>query len=183
MLSSENSLLLDMMVEKQTSATTGILTSYHHHVCSRALDIGTTPPPTSRGEAPTRGRLAGQERVRMRLQHELTSRKQTRPPLPPPHVLSSLVPDSPAFTDLMKMEQRLDWTLIRKKAEINDSLGRPLKVNCAWLDRLAHIRSNVPYASSSQTPPMINPGNGNSTARLTSPTSIQERVSPDGFFA
>lgn len=58
----------------------------------------------------------------------LSRSKQSRPPLPPPHVLSTLVPDSPAFTELMKVEQRLDWTLIRKKAEINDALGRPIKV-------------------------------------------------------
>ncbi|WWD20275.1 hypothetical protein CI109_104751 [Kwoniella shandongensis] len=54
--------------------------------------------------------------------------KHPRPPLPPPHVLASLVPDSPAFTELMKIEQKLDWTLLRKKAEINDALGRPTRV-------------------------------------------------------
>lgn len=59
----------------------------------------------------------------------LTSRKQSRPPLPPPHVLSTLIPDSPAFTELMKIEQRLDWTLLRKKAEINEALGRTIKVS------------------------------------------------------
>ncbi|KAK6908486.1 hypothetical protein I203_102488 [Kwoniella mangroviensis CBS 8507] len=54
--------------------------------------------------------------------------KHPRPPLPPPHVLQSLVPDSPAFTDLLKLEQKLDWTLLRKKAEINDALGKPIRV-------------------------------------------------------
>ncbi|KAK8849647.1 hypothetical protein IAR55_004982 [Kwoniella newhampshirensis] len=54
--------------------------------------------------------------------------KHPRPPLPPPHVLASLVPDSPAFTELMKIEQKLDWTILRKKAEINDALGRPQRV-------------------------------------------------------
>ncbi|RSH93276.1 SWI/SNF complex component snf12 [Saitozyma podzolica] len=54
--------------------------------------------------------------------------KFPRPPLPPPHVLSTLVPDSPAFTELMKIEQKLDWTLLRKKAEINDALGKPIRV-------------------------------------------------------
>lgn len=28
----------------------------------------------------------------------------------------------------MKVEQKLDWTLLRKKAEINDTLGRPVRV-------------------------------------------------------
>jgi len=55
--------------------------------------------------------------------------KQARPPLPPPHILASLVPDSPAFVDLMQVEQKLDWTLLRKKAEINDALGRPVRVS------------------------------------------------------
>ncbi|KAK4688672.1 SWI/SNF-related matrix-associated actin-dependent regulator of chromatin subfamily D, partial [Tremellales sp. Uapishka_1] len=54
--------------------------------------------------------------------------KHHRPPLPPPHVLATLVPDSPAFADLMKIEQKLDWTLLRKRAEINDALGRPTRV-------------------------------------------------------
>lgn len=54
--------------------------------------------------------------------------QSSRPVLPPPHVLSSLVPDSPAFADLLRVEQQLDWTLLRKKAEINDALGKPLRV-------------------------------------------------------
>jgi SWI/SNF-related matrix-associated actin-dependent regulator of chromatin subfamily D len=56
-------------------------------------------------------------------------RKQQRPPLPPPHILASLVPDSPAFLDLLKVEQKLDWTLLRKKAEINDAMGKPIRVS------------------------------------------------------
>lgn len=28
----------------------------------------------------------------------------------------------------MKIEQKLDWTLMRKKAEVNDALGRPTRV-------------------------------------------------------
>ena len=33
----------------------------------------------------------------------------------------------------MKVESKLDWTLIRKKAELNDSLGRALKVKMLFL--------------------------------------------------
>ncbi|OWT38076.1 hypothetical protein J008_04410 [Cryptococcus neoformans] len=54
--------------------------------------------------------------------------KHPRPPLPPPHVLSALISNSPAFNELMKIEQKLDWTLMRKKAEVNDALGRPTRV-------------------------------------------------------
>lgn len=61
--------------------------------------------------------------------------KQYRPPLPPPHVLATLVPDSPAFAELMKIETRLDWTLLRKKAEINDALGRPVRVRAILVNQ------------------------------------------------
>lgn len=56
------------------------------------------------------------------------SSKHSRPPLPPPHILEKLVPDSPAFSELVKIEQKLDWTLLRKKAEINDALGRSTRI-------------------------------------------------------
>jgi SWI/SNF-related matrix-associated actin-dependent regulator of chromatin subfamily D len=61
-------------------------------------------------------------------------RKYARPPLPPSHILQNLVPDSPAFVDLIKVEQKLDWTLLRKKAEINDTLGRPVRVSLTSSD-------------------------------------------------
>jgi SWI/SNF-related matrix-associated actin-dependent regulator of chromatin subfamily D len=32
------------------------------------------------------------------------------------------------FEDLIKMEQKLDWTMLRKKAEVNDALGKPVRV-------------------------------------------------------
>lgn len=62
-------------------------------------------------------------------------RKHPRPPLPPPHVLSALVSNSPAFNELMKIEQKLDWTLMRKKAEVNDALGRPTRVSWCFITR------------------------------------------------
>ncbi|BEI84199.1 hypothetical protein CcaverHIS002_0408030 [Cutaneotrichosporon cavernicola] len=57
--------------------------------------------------------------------------RKPRAPLPPPHVLEALVPDSPAFTELVRMEAKLDWTLLRKKAEINDALGRSSRIKRA----------------------------------------------------
>jgi SWI/SNF-related matrix-associated actin-dependent regulator of chromatin subfamily D len=50
--------------------------------------------------------------------------------MPPPHVLASLVPESAMFEDLLKMEQKLDWTILRKKAEVTDALGKPIRVSC-----------------------------------------------------
>ncbi|GMK59398.1 hypothetical protein CspeluHIS016_0800040 [Cutaneotrichosporon spelunceum] len=54
--------------------------------------------------------------------------RRPRAPLPPPHIRESLVPDSPAFAELVRMESKLDWTLLRKKAEINDALGRSSRI-------------------------------------------------------
>ena len=73
----------------------------------------------------------------------LIHRKYAKPPLPPPHVLQTLVPDSPAFVDLIKAEQKLDWTLLRKKAEINDTLGRPVRVRYFQSsDRLTELNTD-----------------------------------------
>jgi SWI/SNF-related matrix-associated actin-dependent regulator of chromatin subfamily D len=61
--------------------------------------------------------------------------------MPPPHLLASLVPESKMFKDLIEMEQRLDWTMLRKRAEVNDALGRVVKVSQqqrrirTWLDQ------------------------------------------------
>lgn len=55
--------------------------------------------------------------------------RKFRPPMPPPHLLASLVPESKMFKDLIEMEQRLDWTMLRKRAEVNDALGRVVKVS------------------------------------------------------
>ncbi|OCF43839.1 hypothetical protein I317_02281 [Kwoniella heveanensis CBS 569] len=79
------------------------------------------PPTPVASQGDLKRRADGDAEAPRRLKHP-------RPPLPPPHVLQALVPDSPAFTDLLKLEQKLDWTLLRKKAEINDALGRPTRV-------------------------------------------------------
>lgn len=60
--------------------------------------------------------------------HFRVIRKQ-RPPMPPPHVLASLVPESAMFEELLKMEQKLDWTILRKKAEVTDAIGKPVRVS------------------------------------------------------
>ncbi|ODN72925.1 hypothetical protein L202_08340 [Cryptococcus amylolentus CBS 6039] len=85
------------------------------------------------GQQPNAAQAAQQAELKRRAEAEADSRrtKHTRPPLPPPHVLAALVPDSPAFLELMKVEQKLDWTLMRKKAEVNDALGKPTRVKRA----------------------------------------------------
>lgn len=81
---------------------------------------------------------------------KLIGRKHPRPPLPPPHILESLVPDSPAFTELMKIEQKLDWTLLRKKAEINDALGRSTRVKRTLRVFLSNTVHDQPWQTGSQ---------------------------------
>ena len=36
--------------------------------------------------------------------------------------------DSQMYTDLLQMEKRLDWTMTRKRVEVQDALGRPMMV-------------------------------------------------------
>lgn len=68
--------------------------------------------------------LAGKRK----LEPEQAEVKKQRPPMPPPHLLASLVPESAMFEDLLKMEQKLDWTILRKKAEVNDAIGKPTRI-------------------------------------------------------
>ncbi|ORX37757.1 chromatin remodeling-related protein [Kockovaella imperatae] len=84
---------------------------------------GPSQPPVN----PTSSAVSANDAKR-RADEQNAPRKHARLPLPPPHILAALVPDSPAFTELMKIEQNLDWTLLRKKAELNDALGRPTRI-------------------------------------------------------
>lgn len=59
------------------------------------------------------------------------------------------MPDSPAFTELMKIEQKLDWTLLRKKAEINDALGRSTRVKRTLRVFLSNTVHNQPWQTGS----------------------------------
>ena len=78
--------------------------------------------------------------------------------LPPPHLLADLVSpeDKDALNDLLNLERKLDWTMLRKKAELNDALGRPVKVCHAYAQ--ANGRRNEPCDCSSPTPLTINLG-------------------------
>lgn len=59
------------------------------------------------------------------------------------------MPDSPAFTELMKIEQKLDWTLLRKKAEINDALGRSTRVKRTLRVFLSNTVHDQPWQTGS----------------------------------
>jgi hypothetical protein len=57
----------------------------------------------------------------------------------PTSVLSDpqLSVDSKMYQDLLEMEKKLDWTIMRKKAEVQDALGRTASVSASssphWL--------------------------------------------------
>jgi SWI/SNF-related matrix-associated actin-dependent regulator of chromatin subfamily D len=46
------------------------------------------------------------------------------------------------YQDLVEMEKKLDWTIMRKKAEVQDALGRTASVRNAFLS-LDHVREVV----------------------------------------
>ena len=41
---------------------------------------------------------------------------------------SSDFPDSKFYQQLLDMERKLDWTMLRKKVEIQDAMGKPTHV-------------------------------------------------------
>lgn len=41
--------------------------------------------------------------------------------------------DSQMYQDLLDMEKKLDWTIMRKKAEVQDALGRTASVSTSLL--------------------------------------------------
>lgn len=55
----------------------------------------------------------------------LSRRRSRLPPLP----ALLAIPESKMYADLVEMEQKLDWTITRKKVEVQDAVGRPTKVS------------------------------------------------------
>ncbi|CED83878.1 SWI/SNF transcription activation complex subunit [Phaffia rhodozyma] len=72
------------------------------------------PPPSS---APKR---------KMTEQDALKHSKRFRAHVPPLPVILN-IPESRMYQDLVQMEQKLDWTITRKRAEIQDAVARPTK--------------------------------------------------------
>src|ERR1700761_9437596 len=50
--------------------------------------------------------------------------------------------DSKMYQDLLEMEKKLDWTIMRKKAEVQDALGRTASVRTTSF-LLDHVREAV----------------------------------------
>lgn len=56
-----------------------------------------------------------------------------------PYGLSSISPDANLFDELTEIEKRLDWTIARRRQEINDTLARGTLTVCAHQRRLFRI--------------------------------------------
>ena len=46
------------------------------------------------------------------------------------------------YQDLLEMEKKLDWTIMRKKAEVQDALGRTASVRTTFFS-LDHVKEVV----------------------------------------
>jgi hypothetical protein len=51
--------------------------------------------------------------------------------------------DSKMYQDLLDMERRLDWQMMRKKAEIQDTIGRPLTVSVSVEPHGRHAKNGI----------------------------------------
>ena len=61
--------------------------------------------------------------------HCSRKRKLTDKTLPSSITQSTEFPDSQFYQELLQMEKKLDWTMMRKKVELQDALGRPMHVS------------------------------------------------------
>lgn len=58
--------------------------------------------------------------------------------LVPPLPVILNIPESKMYQDLVEMEQKLDWTITRKRAEIQDAVARPTKVCLSFPSPFVH---------------------------------------------
>jgi len=61
--------------------------------------------------------------------------------------------DSQMYQDLLNMEKRLDWTMTRKRVEIQDTLGRPMTTARTLRLFLSHTVSGQPWQQGDTMPP------------------------------
>ena len=57
--------------------------------------------------------------------------------------IRSLVPESQAYIELLRLEQKLDTVLMRKRLDIQETLKRPQKVGVLWIEQGFSLRSSV----------------------------------------
>jgi len=114
----------------------------------------------------------------------------------PPSVLSDpqLLVDSRMYQDLLDTEKKLDWTIMRKKAEVQDALGRTASTTRTLRLFLSHTASGQAWqseasASGAADPPNFETGQGipawqlKIEGRLLEPPNqrAKDRTSPRQF--
>ncbi|WFD43527.1 non-specific serine/threonine protein kinase [Malassezia psittaci] len=92
------------------------------------------------------------QRIRVRNHYDILvgegfrGTKRDRPmdrSLPPS--LKRQVKESAVYTDLQRMERKMDWTLARKRAELMESMGKPPKVKRTLRIFLSNTCANQPF--------------------------------------
>ncbi|OCH90078.1 SWI/SNF complex 60 kDa subunit [Obba rivulosa] len=68
--------------------------------------------------------------------------------------------DSRMYTDLLQMERRLDWTMTRKRVEVQDALSRPIPTTRTLRIFMSHTVSGQAWQQGADAEPKINPETG-----------------------
>ncbi|VDB86612.1 unnamed protein product [Peniophora sp. CBMAI 1063] len=89
--------------------------------------------------------------------------------------------DSKMYTDLQEMERKLDWNMMRKKAEIQDAMGRVASTSRTLRIFVSHTVSEQVWQASSSDEPNFETGKGvpawqvKIEGRLLEPTSARQK--------
>lgn len=68
--------------------------------------------------------------------------------------------DSQMYQDLVNMERKLDWTITRKRTEVQDALARPMTTTRTLRIFLSHTVSGQPWQLGEGTQPEVNAETG-----------------------
>ncbi|KAF8809814.1 SWI/SNF complex 60 kDa subunit [Phlegmacium glaucopus] len=64
--------------------------------------------------------------------------------------------DSQMYQDLLEMERKLDWTMMRKRVEVQDALGRTPSTTRTLRIFLSHTVSGQPWQNAGEIQPAVN---------------------------
>ncbi|KAI0798153.1 SWI/SNF complex 60 kDa subunit [Abortiporus biennis] len=68
--------------------------------------------------------------------------------------------DSQMYQSLLDMERKLDWTMMRKKAEVQDAMHKPISTTRTLRIFLSHTVSGQPWQQDGTTADAVNPETG-----------------------
>lgn len=72
--------------------------------------------------------------------------------------------DSQMYQDLVNMERKLDWTITRKRTEVQDALSRPMTVSFCNGIELFGTDERVDYTNATRVPQPYSVGTGLATS-------------------